>query len=440
MRTRQVFVGIGVLLMSCAVGTSAQTPSSSRASPVDPVNGLTLADAIRQAMAQEPTLAARRLDADAAVREREQAARRPNPRLTLGREQQVGGADSVVGVETMWDLETFRRPARVAVADRATEVAARSVDETRRQIALAVARAYGDVLVADAELRIADEVVTILEQAVSVVAARVSNGASPPLDRNIAEVELLRARASRFPREAALDRARIALGRAMGQGPTVEVRVHAGLKDVVTAIGIETGTRLAKRRAVADRADVRVAHAEALLAAARVGLAKSQGRPDYALSAGYARSRAGFPLNGLSPTGAVMPIEQVFHAVSFGVTVGLPLLNRNQGGVAAAEALEARTRRLETARTLDAEADVAAAVATHVRARDAVQVFTAGLSDLARRNLDVVRESYTLGAATLTDVLQEQRRYVEVEEARVSALAEAYAASVAVLGALGELP
>jgi outer membrane protein TolC len=58
---------------------------------------------------------------------------------------------------------------------------------------------------------------------------------------------------------------------------------------------------------------------------------------------------------------------------------------------------------------------------------------------LARRNLDVVRQTYELGRGTLSDVLAEQRRYLEFETEYTSALREAFEARTSLEFARGEL-
>jgi outer membrane protein TolC len=50
-----------------------------------------------------------------------------------------------------------------------------------------------------------------------------------------------------------------------------------------------------------------------------------------------------------------------------------------------------------------------------------------------------VRESYELGRIRLSEVLVEQRRFLETEMAFTDALAEAYQARVALLQAQGEV-
>jgi cobalt-zinc-cadmium efflux system outer membrane protein len=55
----------------------------------------------------------------------------------------------------------------------------------------------------------------------------------------------------------------------------------------------------------------------------------------------------------------------------------------------------------------------------------------------ARENLDVVRQTYTLGRATLMDVIAEQRRYIDIETGYTEALKQAYDAAVDIERAVG---
>ena len=49
---------------------------------------------------------------------------------------------------------------------------------------------------------------------------------------------------------------------------------------------------------------------------------------------------------------------------------------------------------------------------------------------VARRNLDVVRQSYQLGRGSLLDVIGEQRRYLEIEGGFTTVLKDAYDAEI----------
>ena len=119
--------------------------------------------------------------------------------------------------------------------------------------------------------------------------------------------------------------------------------------------------------------------------------------------------------------------------------VTLPFENRNQGAVAAAEAERAgAAAHLEAAR-LAAQSEIAAARSRDRHARQALEAYTGDTIALARQNLEVVRQTYELGRGTLLDVLNEQRRYLDVERAYTDVLREAYAARQALRASLGEV-
>jgi len=56
---------------------------------------------------------------------------------------------------------------------------------------------------------------------------------------------------------------------------------------------------------------------------------------------------------------------------------------------------------------------------------------------VARRNLDVVRQSYELGRGSLLDVIAEQRRFIDVETGYTDVLKQVYDAAVEVERAVG---
>ena len=79
-------------------------------------------------------------------------------------------------------------------------------------------------------------------------------------------------------------------------------------------------------------------------------------------------------------------------------------------------------------------ARAASAEATRKRvleaARRSLGLYKRGVRDVARRNLDVVRQSYGLGRGALLDVIAEQRRYIEIENGYTEVLKHVYDAAV----------
>jgi outer membrane protein TolC len=174
------------------------------------------------------------------------------------------------------------------------------------------------------------------------------------------------------------------------------------------------------------------------VAEARIEQAQREGRVDLSVYGMFMRMDAGFPQQGFGDGGALERVRGRFNYFGGGIMMMVPLFNRNQGQVGAAVAERSVAEARREAAELAARAEVAEAQARDTQAQRAVALFSGGIRDLARRNLDVVRETFQLGRATVFDVLAEQRRYLEIERAYTGALREAWEARASLKAALGE--
>jgi cobalt-zinc-cadmium efflux system outer membrane protein len=190
---------------------------------------------------------------------------------------------------------------------------------------------------------------------------------------------------------------------------------------------------------VESRPDVQEAEARLRVADARIDRARREGRVDLSLVGTYMRMDAGFPQRGFNSTGDLERVRGLFHYVSGGAMVTLPLRNRNQGEIASAQAMRVGAEATLAAVQLTAQSEIAAATTRDDFARRAIAVYAEGVRTLARQNLDVVTQTYELGRGTLFDVLNEQRRYLDLERAYTVALREAYEARTALRRALGDV-
>jgi cobalt-zinc-cadmium efflux system outer membrane protein len=125
------------------------------------------------------------------------------------------------------------------------------------------------------------------------------------------------------------------------------------------------------------------------------------------------------------------------NMVKAGVSIALPLRNRNQGNIEAAVAAseEARLRR-EFIETI-VRREVAAAYTRYEGAVRVLKTYNTDLLAASQNNLRVVRASYDLGHVRLNEVLNEQRRLVDVQMSYTGALKEYYAARAELESALG---
>lgn len=428
------------LSIAAPVAAQAPAPGARPASTyIDEAQGLSLDEAVARALKQAPGLAASRYAVDAARGQRVQAGLRPNPTVSLERREEPAGTDNQTMAGVQWPLDLFRRSGRIGVAEREITAAEFDVRDQERMVAAEVRSAYGGVLRAIRELSILDGLVAALTRQHDLVRARVDQGAAPPLERDLLAVELQRLQAERVLHAGGAEAALFALKRAIGIPPDVPLKVR---EDLETALRGRPDVAIAADEItprIAHRGDVRAAAARVNVAEARIDRAQRDGRFDLSVTGNYMRMDAGFPQLGFGTGGSLERVRGSFHYFSGGVTVMTPIFNRNQGKIAAARAERARSAAVLEAVRVAAANELAAALARDVQARAAVEVLTSGALALARRNLDVVIETFTIGRATVFDVLAEQRRFLELERAYTDALGAALDARTALQRALGEV-
>ena len=312
----------------------------------------------------------------------------------------------------------------------------RPPEDRERVLVADVRMQYGVAVAAIRDMAVAEELLSAARRQLDLVRARVEAGSTPPLDRDLLDVDVRRLDAASLIAIGRADAAVVRLKQLLGIAPSEPLRLRDGLDTLVASTA-------SARPGVASvtssiRPDVREAEARVTLADARIDQARREGRADISLFGSYMRMDNGFPQQGIGPAGALERVRGRFNYVAAGATVSLPVLNRNQGQVAAAQAERVGAEARRDAIDLAARAEVAAAEARDAQAQRAVQVYGGGVRDLARRNLDVVRQTFELGRATVFDVLAEQRRWLEIEQGYTAAAREAWEARVAVTRARGE--
>jgi cobalt-zinc-cadmium efflux system outer membrane protein len=423
------------ILPRTAAAQGAVPPQTATVGFLDPANGLSLDEAITRALAQEPSLRAARTTVDIARGMQVQAGLRKNPSFSAELRGEPAGSDNQTMLSVEWPLDLFRREGRVAVADREVRTAEMSVADRERLLASEVRARFGEVLATVRDFAILEDLVAAVHRRHDLLRARVEEGASPPLDRDLVAVEARRLDADRLIQLGRAERALFELKRVLGVPPTDVLRLRETLDDVVTRESATLGSTAATAE---QRPDVREAQSRIDMSDAKIDRATREGRVDVNLFGGYMRMDSGFPQSGLSTTGTPEPIRGLFHYLTGGATVTIPVFNRNQGEIAAARAERAGIVAAHEAARLLADTEIASARAGDQRAQEAVRVYSGDVGTLARQNFNVVQQSYELGRTTIFEVLAEQRRFLEQERAYTETLRLAYEARTALKRAIGE--
>lgn len=401
---------------------------------LDEQSGLRLDDAIARAIAQEPLTRAVRAEVEISRGRLQQAGLRPNPTFSLDHRTEPGGTDNLTTTGVEWPLDLFRRSARVQTSQRELDAASVAVSDRERILAAEVRMQYGVAASAVRALAIAAETVAAVERQFELVRARVETGRTPPLEQDLLNVELNRLRANQHLAAGRADTAFVQLKHLLGMSPDTPLALGQSIETLVTTIALNAPTLPSSEA----RSDVRAADALIAVADSKIEQARNEGRLDLSLYGNYMRMDAGFPQMGFNASGSLERVRSKFNYFTVGAMFVVPLLNRNQGQVAAAQAERTAAESRRDAALLAARTEVASATARDQSARQAADLFGGSILALARQNLDVIRETYQLGRATIFDVIAEQRRYLEIERDYTDALREAWEARAALKAALGE--
>jgi outer membrane protein, heavy metal efflux system len=423
------WVGIFVL----AVVVVGGGPSLGHAQSQPPAAEITVDELVARALAENPDVLAAQADVGAAKGRLLQAGLRPNPMLELGGQKSLGPDNNVmVGLSLPLDLNR-RKEGRVGVAGRELEMKQAQVTDRERRLRADVRMKAADVLGAQRDLQVTDALLRANRTALGLVGERARRGAVPPLEENLLLVEVNRLDASRRMLESRVEVFTLQLKALAAWPPEAALILKGDLGAPPPTIDRPAGVA----RALEQRADLRAAQADAAMARAKVLKEQAEGRWDASVSVNYQRQDFGFGLNGITDRGGTRPIQDVFHYFGGAVTITLPVRNQNQGNVAAARAeAAAADRRIELA-VLTIRQEVNAAFTQYEAAQRSLEIYAQGVRDVARRNLDVVRQTYELGRGSLLDVVAEQRRYIDIEMGFTDALKQVYNAAVEIERAAG---
>jgi outer membrane protein, heavy metal efflux system len=428
---------ISAFFFPLAPTTNAQTLSTTDKTSLnfylDLQNGMTADEAVAFALENNGEILALRKEVEAAKSLVKQAGLRANPKLEANGTRQIGGTDNSVTVEGMLPLELGgRRAARIKVANAELEIREFALANQERLLAAEVRSKFGESLGQIKKLELLEKLLANTKQGYEIIAAKVTQGRTAPLEQNMLMVELNRLRSMRETAEGKAETVMFELKNLIGMKSETPLRLRGDFENLLDAL---PPIDEAVVKAVRERPDLQGARAVENLAVARLEQARTDGRIDASFKAGYQRMRSGFPLNGLTDAGGLQPIESVFNFFTFGVEIDLPVRNRNQGMIEAALfEQQAAQKRIEFGE-LTVRREVNVAFARYNRAVRALMIFQNGVRDQAAANLQVVWQTYELGRRNLSDYIAEERRFLEIENELIYALLETYLARIEILRA-----
>ena len=400
-------------------------PSATAGRYFDPVQGASSIDLVRRALTANTELAASRLDIERARGRLQQAALRPNPAVdfeqTTGRlTGSTGERETTIGFALPLEFGG-KRERRIDLARAELSAAEAEVADRERRLAAEVRSAYAEAMAALRELEITENLNSLDTQTGRIIQARVTEGESAPIEFNLLRVEIERLTARRAIVEGRLEVAMLRLKNITGMPATESLRLREDLASPAfpdPPASLETAVDIALRM----RPDLRLARLTEEVAQAGLRLARAQATPDVTAFSKYTMNRSVFDN---TPVGVLSDRDRL---LSFGVSISIPLFNKNQGAKAEAEAAISQSRRRREFAEALVRSEVASAYARYHAAQSAMDTLREGVLARSQQNIQAVRGAYEVGAFRVTDLLVEQRRYIDSQREFIEATAERYRA------------
>lgn len=360
---------------------------------------LDLVEALRRAAERNPALIAQGYRERAAEALIEQAGLRPNPTLGLALENfaGTGRVQGVRGLETTVQASQTierggKREKRVALAGRGREAAAKEFALRRTEVLAAAAAAYIETLTAQQRLALAAESLQLARKTVAAVDVRVKAGVVSPAESARARATLASSQADQARAAAGLAAARAALAATWGGSPAEVPDVAGSLQVPGSLPGREA---FFAKLATHPRLDLQ----QSVIAGRRAALELEQAQAVQDISAG----------------GGVRLLRQGSDAgLVAGVSVPLPVRNKNQGNIRAARETLAGAEQGAQAVEIELRAAFTAAWQDLAAAHAAAQNLRRDALPATEDAHAAVRHAYEQGQLPLIDVLDAQRALVVV--------------------------
>lgn len=377
---------------------------------------LTLDQALQTALAANPDLAAAQWDIGIAEGDRKQAGLIPNPSVSLEAEDTRRDSRTTTVLLSQPIELGGKRGARIEVASRAQDAAGIELERKRNALRADVVQAFSSAQIAQQRLELSRQSLQLAEQGVRVALGRIQAGKSSPVEGTRAQVQLSEVRLEQSRAERDQANAYQQLAQVMGTPLSTSVDVQAAQQSTLAA----PSNRLLER--LSETADLRLAKLQIDQREASLGLEKAQRIPDLTVSVGSqydATERERVNVVGLS-----MPI---------------PLFNRNQGNVLAAARRADQARDLRNATELRLRTETQTALEQWQTANGEVKAFNQSILPSAQSAVDSATRGFEMGKFGFLDVLDAQRTLISARTQYIQAVADATDARVRIERIFGDL-
>jgi outer membrane protein, heavy metal efflux system len=386
------------------------------------IGNLTLAQALRLAEQQNPTLQAQAQSIESSRANEITAGLRPNPSF------QNDTTSATVGIYQQFETGGKRRT-RLDSARLATSISQSDFADARRNLAFNVRQAFVNAQLAGANLALARENLSSFQRVIDLQRVRLEKGALSGADFLKIELQMLQFQTDVEDATLALKTAKAAIRALLGGSNLAEeFEVEGDLRPAP----FDASLPELQQRALANRPDLKSAETGREKAAADLRLAKANGYPDPTI--GTSLLHVGNEIGGPSWFEPFYPKGPNSNAMGVGISFPLPLFNRNQGEIARTRSEERRANFLAQATRNQVLQDVETAFAAFRSSRERVRLYEQTYLSRSKDSRDAAEFAFQRGATSILDFLDAERTYRATQLAYRKELA-AYVTNLAQLEA-----
>lgn len=340
----------------------------------------------------------------------------PNPTLEL-----EGGTGALTGSSAENSLSlgisqefllAGKREKRLASAELELEMYRWHLADRERMLREEVQTAFYDVILAQQRIALADRAIALNSQLLDVTNERLAAGDIPELEMNLVKVELARGEGSRIDAEKALTQNQAKLWTLMGL-PLGETLAIVGALEAE----ISTMKNLVELKQLAHgkRPDLKALEAEKSRGEADIVLARAESIPNLTAGLAIKRDTTTMEVGGIEG-------KDTAYTIGLKLSMPIPLFDKNQSGVQEARAKRSSTESRLTAAARNAEREVETAYAGFLNAEKVLSLYKANIIPQLEENLKLTQEAYRLGEVGILAVIQEQKKFFEVNDGYLTAL------------------
>lgn len=382
----------------------------------EPAEPLTMAVAIRLALESNPTISAARREIEATEAQVLQGSLRPNPGFSIatenmGRVSRSGSAQVELPIE-----RGDKRAARVDAAQRGRDVAVSDLSGRQLKVRAAVMAAFFDVLAAQELQTLAQESTKLARRATDIAAKRVAAGKVSPVEETKARVAEAGVRVLLTQAQSELRNARRRLASLWGN-PSPRFSEAQGDVDLMPALpDPESLERRLSASPLLERAQLELERRKSL-----VNVEQSKTVQDFTVSVGVQRRE-----------------ESQREQMMVGISVPIPLYNRNQGNLLEALRREDKARDELVATRITLASEAYQVVERIYARREEAELLLNEVLPGAKSAYEAATIGFENGKFSFLEVLDAQRTFFSAKSQYLNALAALHRAVTDLESILGQ--